>query len=71
MLDGAEASTSDDANSSQFDVPAVGIATIRRIHEMNGTALAVEASRTLLLEKDALIKEAEGLGISVVALRDG
>jgi hypothetical protein len=27
---------------------------------MNGTALAVEASRTLLLEKDVLIKEAEG-----------
>jgi DUF1009 family protein len=55
----------------RFDVPAVGVATIRRIHEMNGTALAVEASRTLLLEKDVLIKEAEDFGISVVALRDG
>jgi DUF1009 family protein len=38
---------------------------------MNGTALAVEASRTLLLEKDVLIKEAESFGISVVALRNG
>lgn len=55
----------------RFDVPAVGVATIRRIHEMNGTALAVEANRTLLLEKDVLLKEAEGFGISVVALRHG
>jgi DUF1009 family protein len=55
----------------RFDVPAVGIATIRRIHEMNGTALAVEAARTLLLEKDVLIKEADGFGISVLALRGG
>jgi DUF1009 family protein len=55
----------------RFDVPAVGVATIRRIHEMKGTALAVEAGRTLLLEKDVLIKAAEGFGISVVALRDG
>jgi UDP-2,3-diacylglucosamine hydrolase len=53
----------------RFDVPAVGVATVRRIHEMNGTALAVEASRTLLLEKDVLIKEADDFGISVVALR--
>jgi DUF1009 family protein len=55
----------------RFDVPAVGVATIRRIHELHGTALAVEASRTLLLEKDLLIKDAESFGISVVALRDG
>jgi DUF1009 family protein len=55
----------------RFDVPAVGVGTIRRIHEMNGTALAVEANRTLLLEKDVLIREAEEYGISVVALRDG
>ena len=55
----------------RFDVPAVGVATIRRLHEMNGTALAVEAHRTLLLEKDLLIKQAEDFGIAVVALHDG
>jgi DUF1009 family protein len=53
----------------RFDVPAVGIETIRRLHEVGGTVLAVEAGKTILLEKDALLEEAESLGISVVALR--
>jgi UDP-2,3-diacylglucosamine hydrolase len=55
----------------RFDVPAVGVDTVRQIHEMGGTVLAVEAGKTILLEKEALLKEAEDLGISVVALRDG
>jgi len=37
---------------------------------MGGTVLAVEAGRTILLEKDRLLKEAEDFGISVVALCD-
>jgi UDP-2,3-diacylglucosamine hydrolase len=53
----------------RFDVPAVGVETIRRLHEVGGTVLVVEAGKTILLEKDALLKEAESLGISVVALR--
>jgi DUF1009 family protein len=32
--------------------------------------LAVEAGKTILLEKDLLLKQAEDFGISVVALRD-
>jgi DUF1009 family protein len=55
----------------RFDVPAVGVDTVRRLHEMGGTVLAVEAGKTILLEKEALLKEAEVLGVSVVALPDG
>lgn len=55
----------------RFDVPAVGVETIRRLHDMGGTVLAVEAGKTILLEKDVLLKEAEKLGISVVALLYG
>jgi len=54
----------------RFDIPAVGVETVRRLHEMGGTVLAVEAGRTILLEKDRLLKEAEDFGISVVALCD-
>ena len=54
----------------RFDIPAVGVETIRRLHEMGGTVLAVEAGRTILLEKDRLLKEAEDFGISVVALSE-
>jgi DUF1009 family protein len=52
----------------RFDVPAIGVETIRRLHEVGGTVLAVEAGKTILLEKDVLLKEAESLGISVVGL---
>src|SRR5262249_28769082 len=55
----------------RFDVPAVGVDTVRRLHEMGGTVLAVEAGKTILLEKEGLLKEAEVLGVCIVALPDG
>lgn len=54
----------------RFDVPAVGVATLTQLREAGGTVLAVEAGKTILLEKDLLLKQAEDFGISVVALRD-
>jgi DUF1009 family protein len=54
----------------RFDVPAAGVETIRRLHETGGTALAVEAGRTILLEKDVLLKAADDFGMAVVAVRD-
>jgi DUF1009 family protein len=50
----------------RFDVPAVGVDTIENIHTVNGTVLAVEACRTLLLEKEILLARADDYGISVV-----
>jgi DUF1009 family protein len=55
----------------RFDVPAVGVETIGRLQEMGGTVLAVEAGKTILLERERLLKEADNFGISVVALLDG
>jgi UDP-2,3-diacylglucosamine hydrolase len=54
----------------RFDVPAVGVETIRRLHDTGGTVLAVEAGRTILLEKDLLLNTADGFGIAVVAVRE-
>jgi DUF1009 family protein len=54
----------------RFDVPAVGVETVRRLHEAGGTVLAVEAGRTILLEKDVLLKAADDFGIAVVAVGD-
>ena len=51
----------------RFDVPVIGPETIRIAAEANIRVLAVEASRTLLLEKDALITAASAGGISLVA----
>jgi len=52
----------------RFDVPAVGVETIRVLHECKGAILAVEAGKTILLEKEELIQEANRLGIVVAAV---
>jgi hypothetical protein len=52
----------------RFDLPAVGIETIRHMHRVGAAVLAVEAGKTLLLEKELLLREAERCGISVVAV---
>jgi DUF1009 family protein len=54
----------------RFDVPAVGVTTLRQLREAGGTVLAVEAGKTILLEKELLLRQAEEFGISMVALRD-
>lgn len=50
----------------RFDVPVIGPRTIRKMREVNATAVAVEAGKTLLLEKDELLREADGARIAVV-----
>lgn len=54
------------AQDMRFDVPVIGLRTIRKMHSVNATAVSVEAGRTLLLEKDELLAEADRIGISVV-----
>lgn len=54
----------------RFDVPAIGVDTINNLSEVGGAALAVEAGKTILLEKELLIKAADSFGIAVVALSE-
>ncbi len=51
----------------RFDVPVVGVATVRAAAEAKARVIAVEAGRTLLLEKDELCDLAARSGISVLA----
>jgi DUF1009 family protein len=51
----------------RFDVPVIGVATVRIAAEAGVRVIAVEAGKTLLLERDAVIDLANGLNISVVA----
>jgi len=53
----------------RFDVPAVGVDTIHCLHQVSGTVLAVEAGKTILLEKESLLRQADLYGISVVGVR--
>lgn len=49
-----------------FDVPVTGPTTIEVMRECNAKSLAVDAGRTLLLDKDALLAAADRAGITVV-----
>ena len=50
----------------RFDMPAVGPETVRVMAVSGAAVLAVEAARTLILEAETLVAEAERLGVSVV-----
>jgi DUF1009 family protein len=52
----------------RFDVPAVGVDTIKNLYAVKGAVLAVEAGKTILLERDELLREASRLGVVVVAV---
>jgi DUF1009 family protein len=52
----------------RFDVPAVGIDTVHRLREVGGVVLAVEAGKTILLEKEELLRQADAAGIAVVGV---
>ena len=51
----------------RFDVPVIGVATIVAAAEAQLRIIAIEAGRTLLLEKDALVEFATRSNISIVA----
>ncbi len=51
----------------RFDVPVVGLKTIEVMRRANATALAIDAGRTLLFERDALVAAAADAGIAIQA----
>jgi hypothetical protein len=53
----------------RFDVPTVGPETIRVMGEAGATALAVEAERTLLVEREEIVALANKNRIAVVGVR--
>ena len=51
----------------RFDVPVVGLKTIEVMRASNATALAIDAGRTLLFDRDALITAADEAGVAIQA----
>ena len=51
----------------RFDVPVVGRRTIDVMKQAHATALAIDAGRTLLFERDELIRAADDAGIAIEA----
>ena len=54
----------------RFDVPVVGVKTVRVMKRSNARVLAVDAGQTLLFEREELIEEANQAGIAVIGMQD-
>ena len=54
------------AQDLRFDVPVIGPATIRTMQQAHATALSVEAGKTLLLDRQELLRLAEEAGVAIV-----
>jgi DUF1009 family protein len=52
----------------RFDIPVVGMRTMKIIKKSKTAVLAVEAKRTILLQREQLVKEAHRLGICFIAM---
>jgi len=52
----------------RFDVPTVGVGTLRTMHEAGGRVLAVESEKTIVLDREEFVLLADKLSIAIVAL---
>ncbi len=52
----------------RVDVPTVGNETLKALHEVNGSVLAVEAERTFVVNQAALCQQADICNIAIVAV---
>jgi DUF1009 family protein len=51
----------------RFDVPVIGLPTVKGMGQAGATALAIDASRTLLFDRIRLIEMADAAGIAIQA----
>jgi UDP-2,3-diacylglucosamine hydrolase len=52
----------------RFDVPVVGLPTIEQMKSAGATAMAIDAGRTLLFDRDKLLAQADAAGIAIQAV---
>jgi hypothetical protein len=55
----------------RFDVPVIGVVTVETMIRAGASCLSVEAGRTLLFDREALVKRADEAGIAIVATGRG
>jgi DUF1009 family protein len=52
----------------RFDVPVIGLATVRLMARLKVSALAIEARKTLMIDREDLIRKADEAEITIVAV---
>ena len=51
----------------RFDIPSVGLDTVKTMSGVKASVLAIEAGRTLIFDKSAMVAYADRVGISVLS----
>ncbi len=54
----------------RFDVPTIGPQTIQRVRDAGGKAIAIEADKTILVEREQTLEMARKAGITIMAIDD-
>lgn len=54
----------------RFDVPTIGLRTVEIMHRAGGRVIAIEASKTILVDREEALRLANSLGITIVAKCD-
>lgn len=52
----------------RFDLPATGLRTVETMQEVKAACLAIEAGKTIMMQREALIARADAAGMAIVAL---
>ena len=50
----------------RFDVPVVGLATIQAMRLAGASALSIDAGKTLMFDRDAMLASANEAGITII-----
>ena len=54
----------------RFDLPAIGTQTIKSMLDVKASCLAIEAGKTIILERETVIHDADRAGITIIAVQD-
>lgn len=52
----------------RFDVPTIGLRTVEQLHRAGGSAIAIEAGRTIFVDREQTIRRANELGLTLVSI---
>ncbi len=52
----------------RFDIPVIGLNTVKNLIRAKGACLAIEAAKTLFIDKEESVKLADEKGISIIAV---
>lgn len=54
----------------RFDIPVVGLRTLKGLKKIKAAVMAIEAQRSIILERDKVIREADDMGLCLIAVNE-